>query len=112
MIENVCSTEKKLLIFSKIGKAVPTLTTKTYRGSRGIAPLILNLGRKRTCVVNFMHRALYPLKETCISLNRRLGDPQRQSALSELNKNPFPCRNSKPESLPIHYTIYTIQINK
>jgi hypothetical protein len=40
---------------------VPVHAMKAYRGSRGIAPLSLNLGTRRKWVVNFMPRLLYPL---------------------------------------------------
>jgi len=43
------------------GTAVPVMTMKAYRGSRGIAPLILNLGTRRRQVVNFTSQLLYPL---------------------------------------------------
>ena len=39
------------------GKAAPLRATKAYRGSRGIAPLTLNLGT-RTWVLNFTPRRL------------------------------------------------------
>jgi hypothetical protein len=35
---------------------------KTYRGTRGIAPLILDHGTKWTWIINFTPRSLYPRK--------------------------------------------------
>ena len=38
---------------------VPVHVLKAYRGSRGLAPVILNLGIRWRWVVNFRHRPLY-----------------------------------------------------
>jgi hypothetical protein len=35
---------------------------KAYRGSRGVAPLIINLGRRWMWVVKYTPRPLYPLE--------------------------------------------------
>ena len=49
---------------------------KAYRGSRRIAPLILNLNTRWKCVVNITTRSFYPGEEkTRYPLNRRLGGP-------------------------------------
>jgi hypothetical protein len=60
-------SEQTALISLKIvqnvkGKAVPVHAVKAYRGTRGIAPLILNLGTRWRWVVNFTPRPLYPRK--------------------------------------------------
>jgi len=41
------------------GEVVPVPARKAHRGSRGIAPLILNLSIKCRWVVNFMTRLYY-----------------------------------------------------
>jgi hypothetical protein len=38
---------------------IPLHVKKAYRGRRGVAPLMLNLGARRTCVVNIMPWLLY-----------------------------------------------------
>ena len=48
-----------VLVFGKLkGKAVPLHYRRAYRGSRGIAPLILNLCPRWSWVVNINHRSL------------------------------------------------------
>lgn len=42
------------------GKVVPVHTMKIYKGSKGSAPLILNLGTTRTRAVNFTPWPIYP----------------------------------------------------
>jgi hypothetical protein len=49
---------------------------RPYRGSRGKAPIILNLGTRWRRVVNFIFRPLYHRERTPDQLNRRLGRPQ------------------------------------
>jgi hypothetical protein len=50
---------------------------KTYWGSGGIVPRILNFGTKWTGGVSFTPRPLYPQVESpWYPLNRRLGGPQ------------------------------------
>jgi hypothetical protein len=72
-------------------KVVPVRAMNAYTGSRGIAPLILNLGTRS--VVNFTLRRLYPPgKESRYPFNRRLGEPQSRSGLLEKNKSPVPSR--------------------
>jgi len=44
----------------KAGKVVPVHVTKPHRGSRGIAPLILNLGNRWGSAVSFMLHLLHP----------------------------------------------------
>jgi hypothetical protein len=44
-------------------KIFPLPAMKTYRGSRGIAPLFLNLGCRCRWVVNFTLQPLFPRKE-------------------------------------------------
>jgi len=50
---------------------------KTYWGSRGTAPLILNLGTRWRWVVSFTLRPLYPsVNCSRYLLDRRLGGPK------------------------------------
>jgi hypothetical protein len=60
---------------------------KAYRGSRGIAPLILNLNTPRP---------LYPQEITPVSLNRRLRGTQSESGRFGEEKISCPCRDSNP----------------
>jgi hypothetical protein len=60
-------------------KFAPVHIMKAYRGSTGIAPLILNIGTKWTRAANFMPWQLYPpppWKEPSYSLKRRTAVPQ------------------------------------
>jgi hypothetical protein len=53
---------------------------KTYCGSGGIVPQILDLGTRWRWVVSFMPRPLYPRgKSPWYPLDRRLGGPQSRS---------------------------------
>ena len=57
--------EGLMFLYCKVkgkGKVVPFYSTKTYRGSWGIAPLIFNLGTRWRWVVKFTFRPLYPRK--------------------------------------------------
>jgi len=50
-----------------IGEVFLGHAVKAYRGSRGIAPPILNLGTKRKRVTNFMPRPLYLRTRTAVT---------------------------------------------
>jgi hypothetical protein len=66
---------------------------KTYWGSRGIAPRILDLGSRWRRVVSFTPRPLYSQgKSPRYPLDRRLGGPQSRSGRGgeEKNSNPPP----------------------
>ena len=41
---------------------------KEYKGSRGTAPVILNVGTRWRSVVSFTHQLLYPRKGTLVSI--------------------------------------------
>jgi len=43
-----------------MGKFVPVFVIKAHEGSRGIAPLTLDVLAKWMCVVDFKDRPLYP----------------------------------------------------
>jgi hypothetical protein len=81
------------------GKVVPVHAMKAYGWSRGIAPLILNLGTRWRCVVNFTPRSLYPGKEPRYPLNKRQGGPQCLSGgFLDKRKTTFPYQYSNPGS--------------
>jgi hypothetical protein len=61
------------------GKVVAVHTMMAKRGSRGIAPPILNLGTRQRWVINFLSHLLYPKEETQHLLNRWLGGSDNHS---------------------------------
>jgi hypothetical protein len=68
---------------------------KTYWGSGGIAPRILDLGIRWRWVVSFTHRPLYPQgKSRWYPLDRRLGGPQSRSGCGgeQINSQPVAQR--------------------
>jgi len=52
----------------KEGKIVPVCAMKAYWRSRGIAPLIFNLGTGWKMVVNFKTWQLYPRERTLVPI--------------------------------------------
>ena len=56
-----------MIIVSMVGlnikSNVPVHAMKVCKGSRGITPLIFNIGTRRTWVVNFTLRPFTPVKE-------------------------------------------------
>jgi hypothetical protein len=61
---------------------------KTYWGSGGIAPLILDLGTKWMWVVSFTPRPLYRQgKSPWYPLDKRMGGPQSRSGRGSEKKN-------------------------
>jgi hypothetical protein len=73
---------------------------KTYWGSVGIAPRILDLGTRWRSMVSFTPRPLYPAgKCSWYPLDRRLGGPQSRSGRGGEDKNSHPPpRESKPRT--------------
>jgi hypothetical protein len=66
---------------------------RTYWGSGGIAPRILDLGTRWRWVVSFTPQSLYPQgKSTWYPLDRRMGGPQSHSGRGgeEVNSQPLP----------------------
>jgi len=66
---------------------------KSYKGGRGIPPLILNIGTRRRLVVNFTLRPFTTEKEARYPLSLRLGEPQSlagKAACQCLNSNSRP----------------------
>jgi hypothetical protein len=70
---------------------------KTWWGSGGIAPYILDLGTTWRWVVNFTPRPLYPQGNSPFyPLDRRLGGPQSRSEHDGEKKNCQPLPDSNP----------------
>jgi hypothetical protein len=66
-------------------------TMKTYWGSGGIAPRILDLGTRWRWVVSFTFQPLCPQgKSLCYPLDRRLSGPQNHSGRGGEEKNSLP----------------------
>jgi hypothetical protein len=70
--------------------------TKTYRGSGGIAPHILNLDTRWRWVVSFTTRPLNLGERRRYALDKRLGGPQSRSGRGGEGKKCLlcPCRES------------------
>ena len=63
---------------------------KACSGSRGVGPLILNLGARLIRVVNFTFRPLYPWELTPVSSEYQLGvDVSEKRETSLLGFEPF-----------------------
>jgi hypothetical protein len=72
---------------------------KTYWGSGGIAPRILDLGTRWRWVVSFTPQPLYPRgKSPWYPLDRRLGGPQSRSGRGGEEKNSHSRRESNPRT--------------
>jgi hypothetical protein len=70
---------------------------KVFRGSGGIAPLILDLGSRWRWRVSFTPRPLYPQgKSPWYPLDRRLGGPQNRSGSGGEEKNSQPLPGLEP----------------
>ena len=78
-----------------------------HEGSGGLLPLILNLGTRWRCVVNFMPHPLYPRdKKTLHPLIRRVGGPQSYFGRfgEQKDLNPFENNNNKnAHNINFHY---------
>jgi hypothetical protein len=87
----------------KKGKVFPVPkyhALKTYWGSGGIAPRILDLGIRWKWVVSFTPRPLYPRsKSPRHPLDLRLGGPPSRSGRGGEEKIPCSCRESNPSRL-------------
>jgi hypothetical protein len=70
---------------------------KTYRGSRAIAPCILDLGARWRWAISFTPQPLYPQgKRLWYLLGRRLGGPQSRSGRGGEEKNSQPLPGFEP----------------
>jgi hypothetical protein len=79
---------------------------KTYWGSGGIAPRIINLDNS-TGAVSFTHRPLYPQgKSRWYPLDRKLGGPQSRSGHGGEEKIPSPRRESNPTTPVVHGIVF------
>ena len=72
--------------------SVQVHATKAYRGSRGAAPLILNLGTRWRWAVNFTSRPIYARVRTGGWMGLRAG-----LGVLDKRKTACPCQESKPE---------------
>jgi len=71
--------------------------TKAYRGSTGIAPLILNLSTTWMLVNSLVPQPLYPKgKNFWPPANRRLGGSTANPYISERRKSSCHCKESNP----------------
>jgi hypothetical protein len=82
---------------------------KTCGGSRGTAPLILNLEPRWRWVVNITPRPLYPGKEPRYPLNRGLCGPQNRSVRFGEGQVLLPLPRFEPPDRPVH-SLNAIQI--
>jgi hypothetical protein len=85
---------------------------KTYWGSGGTAPRILDLGTRWRWVVSFTTRPLYPQGKTpWYPFNRRLGGPRSRSGRGGEEKNTQPRRESNrrtPIVQPLAQSLYRL----
>jgi hypothetical protein len=94
--------EHILISFSKVKVKLSLYFTKhhamkTYWGSGGMAPRILDLGTRWRWVVSFMPRPLYPQgKSPWYPLDRRLGGPQSRYEHGGEEKNSQPLLGIEP----------------
>jgi len=93
-------TTQCVLLYTVSQKGIigPVHSMNVYRGSRGIAPLILNHDTKWRCVVIFMPQplCLQGGENSWYLLYRRLGGPQRQSGHFGEKRNLLPLPGIKP----------------
>ena len=68
------------------------------RGSRGLAPLILNLGTGVRQVVKITLQPLHLWYNIQCALKRRLGGPQSTSERYGEDKNPLPMPRLEPQT--------------
>jgi len=84
-------------------------TMMAYRGSRGIALLILNLGTGWRWMVNFKTCHFTPGKEPWYLLTRRLGGPQNQFWQFGERKNLLPLLAFEPWIMqPAAWLVYKL----
>lgn len=75
------------MIKGEKGKFWHAHAQQAYRSSRGLAPLSLIIGNRRTCALNVMSLPFSPGKETRYTLNRRLVGYQNRSGRFEEERN-------------------------
>jgi len=94
----------------KKGKVAPVHFMKACRGSRGIPPLILDLGTGPSWAVNFALRVFYPRQRTSY-LECEAGWVPELTWTFWSREHSCPCRDSSPGPFgpqPSHYTEWAI----
>ena len=83
------------------------------RGSRGVAPLILNLGARSCWLVNIMPLPLYPRRATTVTIEKAEREASAPVWNFRRRKVSYPCRGSNTgQSTPYPVSwLYTFQIN-
>lgn len=73
-------------------KVTLSQSMKTHKDSRGTVPLILQIGARCRCAVNFKPTRFDPRKESRYAMNTRLGGPQNRSGhlWAEIHLLPLP----------------------
>jgi hypothetical protein len=86
---------------------------KTYWGSGGIAPRILDFGTRWRWVVSFTSRPLYPQgKSRWYPLDRRLGGPQSWYGRGGEEKNSQPLPGLKPTIIQLTAQRYITELSQ
>ena len=79
------------------GKVVPFHAIKTYRESRGIAPLILYIIARRVLLVNYTPLSYYPGKRTPVTIEHEAEKtPEQVLTISRRSKSLSPARSRTP----------------
>jgi hypothetical protein len=78
------------------GKLVQVHALKACSGSRGVAPLILNIGTRWNCVVSVTPRPLHAKGKAPVQLNKKLGGPQGRSVRFGEEKSLFVLPGFEP----------------
>jgi hypothetical protein len=94
-LQSVTSERHYRFLLNKKDKVFPVHAMKTYRGRRGTAPLVLNIGTRWRWVVNFMPRPHYPCKEPRYPLKGRRAGHQTDG-LGDMQNSLWLLPNSKP----------------
>jgi len=98
------SVYRHLAYFEGKGKVVSVHAIKAYRGSRGVLPLILNLGTKWRWVVIFTLRAIYFQERTLVPITWAT-DPVEAVLV---NKISCLCWGSNPPTVVSRYSVSVI----
>jgi len=92
----------------KNDKVFPIPSMKAYRESRGITPLILNLGSRWRGILNFIPRPLCSRERTPVPLELWLAGPQSQSGLFGEDRYILPLSGFEPQTIhPIIQSLLT-----
>jgi hypothetical protein len=93
--ERANSARKHAFTWKERGKIVLVQAVKVHSGNRGIVPLIINRG-DRLSGQPHASATLPSWKERPTTIEHAACRPQSRSARFWLEKNLFPCRESKP----------------